>query len=68
MDAKSEIMSSKLSFPTKSFSIERIDKVGNLSSRIVDLKYDFINLSFEKLLSQLAIETATVRSSLKAQA
>jgi len=61
MEAKSEIKPSKFSFRTKSFSIERIDKIGNLSSSIVDLKYDFINLSFEKLLSQLAIETAIIR-------
>ena len=32
MEAKSEMMSSRFSFRTKAFSIERIDKADNLSS------------------------------------
>ena len=41
--------------------MDSIANADSLLSPIVDLKYDFINLSFEKLLPQLAIETATVR-------
>ena len=41
-------------------SMERIDNADNLLSPVVNRKHDFINLSFEKLRSQLTIETATV--------
>jgi len=53
--AKFEIMSSKFSLPTKLFSIERIDEADNQSFP------DFINLSIDKLLAQLAIEIAMLR-------
>ena len=61
IEANSEIISSKDNVSTKSLSMDRIASADSLLSTIVDLKQDSINLSFEKLLSQLAIETATVR-------
>jgi len=50
-------MSSKFSFPTKPFSVERIDKADNLSSPRF-----YEPISIEKLLAQLAIETVTVNT------
>jgi len=43
----------------------RIAKADNRLSPIVERKLDIINLSLEKLLSQLAIQTLMVRSSLR---
>ena len=65
VEANSEIISPKDNDSTKSLSMDRIATADSLFSPIVDIKRDFINLSLEKLLSQLAIETATVRLSIR---
>lgn len=57
LDAKLLIKSSKFRLPKKSFSIDNIFNPFNLSYDIVDLKKDFINFSFEKLLSAEATVT-----------
>jgi len=41
--------------------MDRIKNADSLLSSMADLEYNFIILCFEKLLSRLAVETATVR-------
>ena len=48
-------------FEPSLFLIERIDRADKQTSFMVERKYDFIILSFEKLLLQLATETPMVR-------
>jgi len=60
-EAKSEIMSLKSNFSINSLSMNRIAKVDNRLSPIVERKKDFIDLNLEKLLSQLAIDAPMVR-------
>jgi len=54
-------MSLKSNFSINSLSMNRIAKVDNRLSPIVERKKDFIDLNLEKLLSQLAIDAPMVR-------
>jgi len=46
------------SFWAKSLSVGRIDNADSLQCPVVHLKYDSINLSFQKLFSQLSTDIA----------
>ena len=51
----------KIKFLTVVFFMKRIERADYQSAFMVERKHDIIILSFEKLLSQLAIETPMVR-------
>ena len=53
---------SKLIVSVRCLSIDRIARFVSLAWLMVDRKYVFINFSFEKLLSQLAILTHIVKN------